>query len=243
MARFHPGEMMSALVLIDYYNLPTRLTRRGIVPLWDTLRASVFAEAGEEDCDVALRLYGGWYDDKGLSRDGERLARDIGNSFPFLIRQPSGLQRIHCELASSLYKVRDSMFPATLRDRRGFKHTLKSQEPIPCAHPDRCSIPLVTRWIKGRCPEPQCNVSSRDAFRYREQKLVDTLMCCDLISAALESSTTPALVVSEDDDLVPAMVLATHLGGNVCHIRTTPSRRRHYDEMMIQSGIRKITVQ
>lgn len=230
------------LVLIDYHNLPAELTRRGVAELWNRLRASIGVEVGDSENDTTLRLYGGWYDEMGLSRDGDRVARDMDCSFPILIKHPSGLQRVHCELASSLHVMRDCFFPATVRNRRGLKRAVKTEGTLDCAYPDRCSIPSVMHWVNGRCPELKCNVDSGMAFRRKEQKLVDTLMCCDLISFALESPTSPIFVVSEDDDFVPAMLLATHLGGNVCHVRTVAGRHGFYDDILVQLGIRTITV-
>ena len=235
---------MSALVLIDYYNLPAEITRYGVAHLWSRLRAFILAEIGDGETDIILRLYGGWYDESGLSRDGDVVARDIDRNFPDLIRRSSDarIQRVHCELASSLYKIRDRIFPATVRIRRGLKHAFKTQDSISCAQPDSCSIPLVMRWLNGRCPGPQCSVNTRAVFRYREQKLVDTLMCCDLISVAVDTPSTPTIVVSEDDDFVPAMLLAIHLGGSICHLRTTAGRRGIYDDILVQVGIRTIAI-
>ena len=233
---------MSVLVLIDFYNLPAELTRRGVEQLWNKLRASIGAEVDDCETDITLRLYGGWYDERGLSRDGDRIARDLGRSFPILSRHPLGLQRVHCEMASSLYLKPDRIFQATVRTRRGLKHAIKMEGTFDCAYPDLCSIPSVMHWIDGRCPEAKCYVDSRMAFRRREQKLVDTLLCCDLISFALESTASPIFVVSEDDDFIPALLMATHLGGNICNVRTVAGRRGFYDDILVQSGIRTITV-
>ncbi len=233
---------MSVRVLIDFHNLPAELTRRGVEQLWNKLRASIGAEVGDSENDITLRLYGGWYDERGLSRDGDRIARDLDRSFPILNRLPFGLQRVHCEMASSLYLMPDRIFQSTVRIRRGLKHAIRMDGIVDCAHPDRCSIPSVMHWINGRCPEAKCYVDSRRAFRRREQKLVDTLMCCDLISFALESTGSRIFVVSEDDDFVPAMLAATRLGGNVCNVRTVAGRHGFYDNILVQSGIRTITV-
>ena len=75
----------SVLVLIDYHNLPAELTRRGVAELWNRLRASIGAEVGDSENDTTLRLYGGWYDERGLSRDGDRVARDMDCSFPMVL--------------------------------------------------------------------------------------------------------------------------------------------------------------
>ena len=233
---------MSVLVLVDYHNLPSKLVRHGLVSLWHRLQTTISSQLHDDMRDITLRLYGGWYDEQGLSRDGDRVARSIGAAFPMTVRRPSGLQRIHCELASSLLALREHIFPATVRFRKGLKRaTASSSRPADCGHPDQCATLSVLGWINGHCPDAGCQVETITAFHRREQKLVDTLMCCDLVSFSMNPTTAPIFVVSEDDDFVPAMLLARHLGADIVHIRTVKNRRRVYDDLLLQIGVRTLT--
>ena len=233
---------MPAVVLIDYYNLPNRLTRSGPSGLWNRLQPAVTRALGQHERSISLRLYGGWYDDKGLTRDGDRFARDIGQGFPLVLRHPSGLQRIHCEIVSSLLINPNQLFPATVRTRRGLRRGTSARRPRNCNNLNSCSIFKMRDWLRGQCPERACPVTSDDVFRRREQKLVDSLISCDLITIAHNSQQSPALLVTEDDDLVPAMLLALHLGGLVYHVRTVAGRHSFYDQMLLRSGVRTIAV-
>ena len=233
---------MAAVVLVDYYNLPNRLTGGGPSGLWNRLRPAITRVLGQHESSISLRLYGGWYDEKGLTRDGDRFARDIGQGFPLAIRHRWGLQRINCEIVSSLLINPNHLFPATVRTRSGLKRGISARRPRNCNNPNRCSISEVSAWLRGQCPEHACPVTSDNVFRRREQKLVDSLISCDLITIAHNSPQSPALLVTEDDDLVPAMLLALHLGGLVYHVRTVVGRRSYYEQILLRSGVRTIAV-
>ena len=233
---------MRAVVLIDYYNLPNRLTGGGPTALWNLLRPAITRVLGQNERSISIRLYGGWYDEKGLTRDGDQLIRDIGQGFPLVIKRTSGLQRIQCEIASSLLIRPNELFPATVRTRNGLRRGTIARRPRACNNLNSCSISTVRHWLRGQCPEHACPVTSENVFRRREQKLVDSLISCDLITIAHSSPQSPALIVTEDDDLVPSMLLALHLGGLVYHVRTVVRRQRFYDQILLRSGVRTIAV-
>ena len=62
--------------------------------------------------EVNVRLYGGWFDDQGLSRDGTRLSQEVGQSFPLSLVGLDGKMRyVRCEIASSLVDCRADYSP------------------------------------------------------------------------------------------------------------------------------------
>lgn len=183
--------------------------------------------------DTYIRLYGGWYDDRGLSRDGTRLTQEIAVAFPITLKSAIGKMRyIHCEIASSLVESRSDQLFSTLRDRHGLDWYIRDPHPTKCVNQSLCSVPIVMKWSRSGCPEVGCPVSSMDAFRCHQQKLVDTLICCDLLSLASDKQSEPVFLISEDDDLVPAMLLAGVRGANVWHVRSKPGKIRIYDALL-----------
>jgi uncharacterized LabA/DUF88 family protein len=80
-------------------------------------------------------------------------------------------------------------------------------------------------------------VGSYEAFKCYQQKLVDTLICCDLVSLAVVDPATPVFLISEDDDFVPALLLAGIRGAAIWHVRTKGGKIRLYDQMLIQRGV------
>lgn len=53
-----------------------------------------------------------------------------------------------------------------------------------------------------------CQVTAQSAFVSAEQKMVDTLLACDLIDLVLSADVTHITVVSGDTDFVPPILFA-----------------------------------
>ena len=78
--------------------------------------------------------------------------------------------------------------------------------------------------------------SIRDTLRAREespqeeqQKMVDTALAADLLFVARSATSRPGtrlLVLSEDDDMLPPVIIANHWGVD-CHILRTRPYNRH----------------
>ena len=106
--------------------------------------------------------------------------------------------------------------------------------------PNNCSATTVLRWAKRGCPVLGCPVDSPLAFERDQQKLVDTLICCDILELASRHSEAALFLVSEDDDMIPALVVAGSKGGQVCHIRTNPKKTRLYDSLLIRQNVKLV---
>jgi hypothetical protein len=188
--------------------------------------------------EVNIRLYGGWYEEQGLSRDGTRLTQELGALFPlFLIGADGEIRYVRCEIASTLVNSRSDVFPATLRHRHGIDVFIRDPHPARCIDSANCTVPIVMRWSRNGCPTPGCPVTSFEAFRCIQQKLVDTLICCDLLSLAVPAPNTSVFLISEDDDFVPALLLAAARGAAIWHVRTKRTKVRLYDHLLIQRGV------
>ena len=77
---------------------------------------------------------------------------------------------------------------------------------------------------------------------YREQKLVDTLLCCDLVALSSRKPSEPIILVSNDDDMVPALILGAKLGGAVYKVQNTARLATAYDPLCQQSGVTFLSI-
>ena len=228
---------MVTFVLVDYDNLPQRLQAAGLVALANLADLAVCRALPDPE-DVYIRLYGGWYDIQGLSRKGTIVSQEMAAYCPTLKLSADGtIRRLHCELASSLVALESYVFPATVRTRAGIRKVRVVQHPDGCANPALCSRNSVVSWTNGYCPDASCPVKARETFQYREQKLVDTLIACDLITLAQRSTATAVFLVSEDDDLVPPMLLAGQFSNRIWHLRTQRQRNRIYDVVLSRKAL------
>lgn len=229
---------MRSHILVDYHNLPLRVVDAGVAQLAstvDSLAYSIYPDTEE----TTVRLYGGWYDHSGLSNQGTRVTQEINRHFPLPLRRDGGkIRYVRCEIASSLVSLKAELFFATVRQRRGMDTFLRGVAPPGCIDTANCTIPTVLEWSRRKgCPTAGCPVRTIDAFVCNQQKLVDTLMCCDLITLASAGSSMRLFLVSEDDDLIPALLLARAYGANVWHVRTKASKGRLYDAMLRRQGV------
>jgi hypothetical protein len=62
------------------------------------------------------------------------------------------------------------------------------------------------------CPVEACPVTAFTAFTTREQKMVDTMMTCDLLDLAHDEDVIGLAVVTADSDLLPPLIHARSLG-------------------------------
>jgi hypothetical protein len=228
---------MLVYALVDFHNLPPRLKDGSPESLARAVDGLILSNYPNVD-EVEIRLYGGWYEEQGLSRDGTRLTQEVGAVFPLtLIGTDGNVRYIRCEMASSLIDSRSDMFPATLRYRHGLDTFLRDPHPTRCIDKTNCTVPLVMRWSRNGCPTPGCPVRSFEAFRCNQQKLVDTLICCDLLSLATSTPETPVFLISEDDDFVPALLSAGLRGVPIWHVRTKQTKVRLYDNLLVARGV------
>jgi len=229
---------MPVHALVDYHNLPPQIKGGGPTSLArsiDNLVTSHYPKTRE----INIRLYGGWYDGTGLSRDGTRLSQELGASFPLFLKGANGgIRHVQCEIASSLFDSKADLFPSTLRHRHGVDWYVRDPHPIRCVDQANCTVSVVMKWSRKGCPTLNCPVTSVEAFRCLQQKLVDSLICCDLLSLAIDDQDSPVFLISEDDDFVPALLLAGLRGASVWHVRTKPTKVRIYDQMLIQRRVK-----
>jgi uncharacterized LabA/DUF88 family protein len=228
---------MHAHALVDYHNLPRQMKDGGPSSLARLMDAMITSQCPDVR-EVSIRLYGGWYDEHGLSRDGTKLAQQIGEEFPLSLLGAGGKMRhVHCEIASSLVDSKADLFLATLRHRHGLDWFIRDPHPARCIDQANCTIPVVMKWSRNGCPTAGCPVSSFDAFRCYQQKLVDTLICCDLLSLAVAGPATGVFLISEDDDFIPALLLAGVRGAAIWHVRTKAGKDRVYDQLLMLRGV------
>ena len=219
---------MSAVAIVDLDNWHEA---EGTRPMDATLREVVtevtnrLIEVEPQIEFIAIRLYGGWTESGALSQAASEVATHLAAADPFPI--PGDGRFVHGEihLASNL-----SIGPAVdlgdlCRIRNGPPRIKLAGKPCPegCAEPAACSAKTLQKFTsKGsrECPTDGCTVRAQDAFSTRQQKMVDTLMACDLLDFADDPDVLAISVVTADTDLMPPLVHALALGGTKILLQT-----------------------
>ncbi len=165
-----------------------------------------------------VRLYGGWYSDGTLTSVGSQVAQLIAASPLFPLIDGQGLiVRGDIQLVNELLALPRIKMNTTYRRRGGLPRLRLSSPGTPtgCPIPDAgCPITgfhRVTQKKHAQCPDDRCSVGVADAFIVHEQKMVDTLLACDLLEASSQGVERIVLVTS-DSDLFTAHSAGKQLG-------------------------------
>lgn len=168
-----------------------------------------------------IRLYGGWYSQGILTSHGSRISQQFAGSDLFPLVDDDGviirgsIALVQELLASPAYLLAD-----TYRPSGGMPTIRLASRGTPADCPEdreRCPIYIahrVSRWKADTCPHDSCSVGMREAVVSSRQKMVDTLLACDVLYAGQNTPST-VCVVTSDLDLVPPLL----------HLASTSDRR------------------
>ena len=210
-------------VLVDYYNVSFEHRRNGVVDVVDRIVSAIAPEhLAPDDRRINLRLYGGWYEDQKPTRDAQQLSQSLTRNYPKSLVTDSHRIIVSVELAYSMKCDPSHHLWYTLRSKtapRGI--VFLSPQSAGCTLPDRCPLhPGYNFFVRGKCPEQSCVVTSSLVLRRREQKLVDTMLAADVFYNVQSDVQDQVVVVSSDDDLWPVIKTALQFGLTVIHVHT-----------------------
>ena len=208
---------MRASLLVDVYNffdlsVPQETVRDLLILIEDS------ATPETEHLDV--RLYGGWFEGGILTRHASQLVSDLSSiRFPMQHPKRVGVLPGRIALADGSLALASRAYGGTLRQRSGIKRValLDGQLPRSCAEPQNCAVQALKKLARrdSTCPTTTCSVRNHEAFKHKEQKMVDTLLVLDTLHLAAASPAARVVVASDDLDLVPALDVAAASGCDV----------------------------
>ena len=216
---------MQVTLFIDYDNLVGLQKRAGLLAITTKalMATALKTTVTSGRCDV--RIYGGWYEGCNLTPLAQTVVAEIQADFPAILRcaTTSGGQcvlSVQTELAFSLSEEPSHHLLDTFRRKRA-PSNLKCADPggLGCAEPT-CPIKhFSTLFETERCPVTNCTFELKDILYRNEQKLVDTMLTCDMIHAASRHCDL-IIVISGDDDILPAVRTVTLRGTPVVRFHT-----------------------
>lgn len=219
LARRPSSRPNTAVALVDLDNwheaddLPIDATLRDVI-------AEVTAkllEVAPDTSFISIRLYGGWTESGALSQSASELATHLAAEDPFPI--PVGERLVHGELHLAMSLSIDPTIELgdLCRLRLGPPRLKLAGKPRPagCVDQAACSAKALQKFTSKAtrtCPTDGCSVTAAAAFATRQQKMVDTLMACDLLDYAHDPDVIAISMVTADIDLMPPLVHALVLG-------------------------------
>lgn len=243
---------MKAAVLIDFDNYVKTEHGSSAIAQSNALIAQIVSELLRTSPgidQVEVRLYGGWLQDGNLTRRASEVLLEIGQCdlFPLLSPQTKQIVRGTVELAYAIRALPHVRWPGTYRTKNGHPPVRLASEPIDThcqrASADHCPIRIYKRFVKRPrklCPVDSCTVTNVAAFQVYQQKMVDTMLACDLIAFAMGESTEHLILCSDDVDLLPALLMSSSYANTAqIHLwQNRPSEEFAYSDLLDQSGIR-----
>jgi uncharacterized LabA/DUF88 family protein len=199
---------MNIAILVDYDNLMLNQKAAGLVDVATRVLTQLPPLAAKERGGCEMRLYGGWYEGAILTKVAQDLSVEIQAEFPKIIRVPNqsgGLTPIsvNASLAVALSEDPAHLLFNTFR-KKGKPNNIRVQSPedAGCAKND-CALTSLKKFLKnGKCPNASCTTTSSNLVYRSEQKLVDTMLACDLLHSQMQNLDYIVLV-SDDDDFIP----------------------------------------
>lgn len=163
---------------------------------------------------ISIRLYGGWYNEMSLTKQASGLQQLLYNVSVFPKVQNGRIINGSIEMVSELYGIPDFTWGYTYKETNGIKRVRIDFDKVDdiCSN-NRDSCPKfilynITRNKERKCKVEGCNSVHKDIFKGIEQKMVDTLIACDILSFADEDTTKGLVVISDDQDHFPSLALA-----------------------------------
>ncbi|WP_428622177.1 hypothetical protein [Sedimenticola sp.] len=219
-------------VFIDYDNLSPLQKSAGILDVVTKALIQIPLKGIDHRASCDVRVYGGWYEGTDITRLAEKVTVEIQDDFPKVIRLPASKDAgqvsvvTNAELAVALLQEPGHHLFNTYR-KKGKPANVRVVKPssIGCRKDD-CILPKVKKILEtGSCPVNGCTTSEGGLVYRHEQKIVDTMLTCDLIHAANEVSGR-IILISGDDDFLPPLRTVMLKGIEAIRFHPKPSQQR-----------------
>lgn len=242
-------------ILIDYDNLAKNV---GMKPdqCWPYFayiakaldEQSIFFDNVGAFATVDIRLYGGWFCDKDKTRLAQTLIKEINtiSKYKQYTLKSKSKANLSVSLANGLASIRGHVFYGTMRK---YDPNIRIDDQMDSCCNDMESMLNSLSYFLGHNNECIGCQANMEGILYSEgQKLVDTMIACDLQFFASQEDNKVA-VVSSDDDLVPPLFFQTASKNNVFHVLTTrqssfcyenyyyPTRPANYKSVFLDEGV------
>lgn len=232
--------MSEFYILVDYDNFEQNTcftVDQSAIMIMEIVRnldqKSDFFNSASQLQHVHIILYGGWFFYEKFSYKAQDLSRELVINFSQLYRIKSGIQiDIQCEMAYGIFSLGKSRhFYATYR-KYPANFSIDPRYVKCCDDGDIC-VDFLRDWLvdKKCC---YCSKENVNLFVSFGQKMVDSMIFCDLHFLS-QSKENIIAVVSSDDDLIPIIFQENMTCDKIYHVLTLSAHgylfTRFYDKI------------
>lgn len=164
---------------------------------------------------IHIRLYGGWFKETTLTKQASGVQQLLHNVNVFPKVTENKVVNGKIELATSLHIKPDFVWAHTHKETDGVKRIRLNHDSIDTVCKDNrntCPKYILYKFTDSKnkkCSVNDCVNLQKHVFKGAEQKMVDTLIACDIISVCEDDNVLGLLVISDDQDHLPSLAVAS----------------------------------
>jgi uncharacterized LabA/DUF88 family protein len=166
---------------------------------------------------ISIRLYGGWYQETSLTKQASIIQQLLSQISVFPKVKNNKITNGTVEMVSSLFEIPNVKWHYTYKEKNGIGRVRINHELVDdfCTmNKEQCPKYILYKFTAKK--DKQCHISNcthihKDVFKGIEQKMVDTMIACDVISATKSENINGIFVLSDDQDHFPSYALASEL--------------------------------
>lgn len=161
--------------------------------------------------EIKIRFYGGWFRDDNLSTVASLLQQKLALISLFPIIREKKIIRGSMELATSMFSFPSHIWTNTYKEKEGIARLRVNEDVLPewCnLNKTDCPAFMLSKFTSKKakqCHHQHCDIKNSVAFTGIEQKMVDTMIACDLISFSQFNDVEAVCLFSDDLDLLPPL--------------------------------------
>jgi uncharacterized LabA/DUF88 family protein len=163
---------------------------------------------------IEIRLYGGWFYETSLTKQASIIQQLLPDVRVFPKVKKGKIIHGSINLVSTLYEIPDFVWHYSYKETNGIKRVRINYDTIDTkCNENRNSCPkfILHKFTEGKdrkCAVNGCENIQKNVFKGIEQKMVDTLIACDVLSFSEDVNLNGLILVSDDQDLLPSLALA-----------------------------------
>ena len=174
---------------------------------------------------VDVFLYGGWYCEGNWTRKAQKISSTLSNSYPFLYTLQSGIKiNVFTQLSFGLMCLPGRAFKGTFR-RYPAKYRVANK--YRCCNKSKPCVDFI-RHLEENNQCMYCYSDQSDLLFCDSQKMIDTMICCDILHLSQQHENM-IVVVTSDDDLLPPLFQNCLNNANIYHVLTRDKADKYFD--------------
>jgi uncharacterized LabA/DUF88 family protein len=165
--------------------------------------------------EILIRLYGGWYQGTTLTKKASILQQLLSQISMFPKIQNSNKINGTIEMVSSLFEIPNVQWHYTYKEKDGIGRVRLNHDLVDgfCTqNKEQCPKYILYKFTAKKdkqCHIQNCTNTHKDVFKGIEQKMVDTMIACDVVSAVNNENVNGLFILSDDQDHFPSYAIAS----------------------------------